>query len=292
MKNRVTILTDIPDWTQPTVEALGRLGWNVETVDVCDFDWTASEALSHWGLVFNRIAARPADDRPALLTKSRDLLAAVDLAGLRCLNGSRCHAIGASKGLQASLFASLSIPTPWTRTISQDDCEGTLAQMDSGFSLLIKPNVGGRGRGISSPQDVGPEAFALDGYAVLQEQIRSRDGRIHRVEMLGGEMLYEATAPLEPEGFDYCLAETEDASLTFTTEPSHQIASYCRRIAKAASLDLGSIEYLIDERGSPRFIDINPVSSWIPNLSRRLGWDPFERISDLLRGLPIGPKPC
>lgn len=116
VENRVTILTDIPDWTRSTAKALERMNWKVEVVDVSDFHWTASKGLSHLGIVFNRIAARPMDDDPALLTRTRDLLAAVDLAGLRCLNGSRCHAIGASKVLQASLFASLSIPAPWTRT--------------------------------------------------------------------------------------------------------------------------------------------------------------------------------
>ncbi|MEM6917253.1 MAG: hypothetical protein AAF491_11870, partial [Verrucomicrobiota bacterium] len=250
-----------------------------------DIDGTASSQLPGWRLLFNRIAARPAEDDLALFTKARDLLSAIDAANIPCLNGARCHAIGASKSLQASLLAECEVPVPWTHPVSALDWEETLAKVDSQRPLLIKPNAGGRGRGISSPEDVGPETFAPDGCAVLQERIESGDGRIHRVEMMGGEVLYEATAPLEAETFDYCLAGVDDAALTFTTEPLAEIVTYCRRAAKAASLDLGSIEYLIDEGGSPWFIDINPVSSFVPEVGTRLGHDPFEKISKLLRGL-------
>lgn len=283
LKNQVTILTDIPDWARTTVEALENLDWEVELIDIRSFDWTASEQLPDWGLVFNRIAARPADDERALLTKACDLLATVEVGDIPCLNRAGCHTIGVSKFLQASLLARIGLPTPWTQPVTPGDWQEKLAQVDADMSVLIKPDAGGRGRGISSPEDVGPETFAPDGRAVLQERIESGDGRIHRVEMLGGEILYEATAPLATERFDYCLAGAEEDSLTFTTELSEETVSACQRIAESALLDLGSIEYLIDEEGRLWFIDINPVSSYVPNVKERLGFDPFEKISELLQ---------
>lgn len=282
MKREVTILTDIPDWTGSTVEALENEDWAVKLIDILHWRWTASEGLPDWGLVFNRIAARPANDELGLLTQTRDLLTAIDLAGIPCLNGARCHAIGISKVMQASIFASCGAPTPRTHVVIPENLKEQLKRLAREFPLLIKPNVGGRGSGISSPENFQAETFALDGCAILQEQIQSGDGRVHRVEMLGGELLYEATVPLETDAYDYCLAGADEASLTVSEEVTEEVALHCRRIAKAASLDLGSIEYLIDKKGSPQFIDINPVSSFVPNLTERLGLDPFRKISELL----------
>lgn len=282
VKGKVTVLTDIPDWASTTVESLNDQGWMVEVVDVRQWNWIASERLPGWGLAFNRIAARPADADMGLLTKTRDLLAAVDLAGIPCLNGARCHAIGASKSSQASLFVNCGVPTPWTQLVSTDTLGEKLAGIDHDFPLLIKANVGGRGQGISSVEDIQEETFAADGCAILQERIETGDGRIHRVEMLGGKVLYEATIPLKPNAFDYCLSEANDDSLKVSTEVSEDVASHCQRIAERASLDLGSIEYLLDQRGVPRFIDINPVSSFVPNLGQHLEVDPFRMISELL----------
>ncbi|MEM1443493.1 MAG: hypothetical protein AAGF67_14200, partial [Verrucomicrobiota bacterium] len=155
MKHQVTILTDIPDWARTTVEALEHLDWEVELIDIRSFDWTASEQLPDWGLVFNRIAARPADDDATLITKACDLLAAVEVGGIPCLNGADCHAVGVSKFLQASLLSGIGLPTPWTQPVTPGDWQEILAKVDASMPVLIKPNAGGRGRGISSPEDVG-----------------------------------------------------------------------------------------------------------------------------------------
>jgi len=261
---------------------LQRFGWQVEIVDLRKFDWVPSRPLPEWKLVFNRIASRPADDDPALLTLARDLLGAIQLSGIPCLNGAGCHVVGASKLLQASLFAKLGVPTPWTLAVSPATLERKLAEFDGRFPLLIKSNTGGRGRGISSPHEVNAETFAPDGIAILQERITSGDGLIHRVEMIGAEVLYEADAPLHPNSFDYCLAGMEPSTLGFRREPPGGIASVCRRLASAAAMDLGSIEFLIDESGELQFIDLNPVSSLMPDAAARLGFDPTEKLDALL----------
>ena len=52
------------------------------------------------------------------------------------------------------------------------------------------------------------------------------------------------------------------------------------RIARAAGLDLGSVEVVIDDRdGTPRFYDINAMSNFAANPLNVLGWDPHDRMA-------------
>jgi hypothetical protein len=57
------------------------------------------------------------------------------------------------------------------------------------------------------------------------------------------------------------------------------------RIAVAAGMDVGGIEYMIDDRdGTPRFYDLNALSNFVANPREVLGWDPHEPFVDWLIG--------
>jgi hypothetical protein len=45
------------------------------------------------------------------------------------------------------------------------------------------------------------------------------------------------------------------------------------------------VELLIDDRdGTPRFYDVNALSNFVANPLDVLGWDPHERLVDMLAG--------
>jgi hypothetical protein len=55
------------------------------------------------------------------------------------------------------------------------------------------------------------------------------------------------------------------------------------RIARAAGLDLGGVEYLVSERdGRPYFYDVNALSNFVAEPLRVLGFDPTARLVDAL----------
>ena len=55
------------------------------------------------------------------------------------------------------------------------------------------------------------------------------------------------------------------------------------RIARAAGLDVGGIEVMIDDRdGTPKFYDINALSNFVAKPMDVLGWDPHEQLVDYL----------
>ena len=49
-------------------------------------------------------------------------------------------------------------------------------------------------------------------------------------------------------------------------------------------MEVGGVEVVIDDRdGIPRFYDIKDLSSLVANTLEVLGWDPHERLVDMLQ---------
>lgn len=65
--------------------------------------------------------------------------------------------------------------------------------------------------------------------------------------------------------------------------PPREIISQVERIAQHARLDVGGIEYLIDDRdGAVLFYDVNALSNFVADPVRVVGFDPFERLVSYL----------
>ena len=55
------------------------------------------------------------------------------------------------------------------------------------------------------------------------------------------------------------------------------------RISRAAHLDVGGIEFLVDDRdGRHYFYDINALSNFVADAENVIGFDPFVRLVDYL----------
>jgi len=56
-------------------------------------------------------------------------------------------------------------------------------------------------------------------------------------------------------------------------------------ISRAAGLDVCGIEYLVDDRdGRHFFYDVNALSNFVTDAPRIVGFDPFERLVDVIEG--------
>jgi hypothetical protein len=126
------------------------------------------------------------------------------------------------------------------------------------------------------------------------------------VEVLDGELLYAIRLLLAPGSFNLCPADycelpgTADGvsgrGLPITRfDPPDDVVDAVVRIAAAAGLDLGGVEYLVDARtGEPVFYDVNALSNFVANAPEVIGFDPFANLVDLiearagLAAVPIG----
>jgi len=65
--------------------------------------------------------------------------------------------------------------------------------------------------------------------------------------------------------------------------PPAEIIAQVERIAQAANLDIGGIEYLIDDRdGKHYFYDVNALSNFVADPVNVVGFDPWAKFVDYL----------
>ena len=66
-------------------------------------------------------------------------------------------------------------------------------------------------------------------------------------------------------------------------DPPREIIATAERIARRTGLDVGGIEFLIDDRdGKPYFYDVNALSNFVADARNVVGFDPHERLVDYL----------
>jgi len=94
-------------------------------------------------------------------------------------------------------------------------------------------------------------------------------------EVRGGGALAPQTA------FELCPAKP--AMQIEATHASAQVVAQALAISRAAGLDVCGIEFLVDQRdGQPYFYDVNALSNFVTDAPRVVGFDPFERLVDVI----------
>ena len=161
---------------------------------------------------------------------------------------------------------------------------------------MVKANIGGSGAGMvryDSLEELTADAadrstpVGVDGVALVQEYVPARDGRVIRCETLKGRFLYAIALNGAGSTFDLCPADVcmaDKPTITIEAyEPPAEIQEAVQNVAQASSLDVGGIEYMIDDRdGIARFYDINALSNFVANPVEVLGYDPHEKLVDFL----------
>ncbi|HTU12022.1 MAG TPA: alpha-L-glutamate ligase [Allosphingosinicella sp.] len=301
----LAILYEHPDWFKPLFAALERRGVAYAAIRLTDHHFDPADRSIPAPVVLSRVAMSGFLREPEHgIFYAQSLLAHWRDNGARVLNGADVLAVDSSKARQLSLIAGLGLAVPETRVVHRGR-DIMAAAEGMAFPLLLKANIGGSGAGIVRYD--GPAALAesvaerflpesVDKVLLVQDYVPARDGRILRLETLGGRFLYA----IEVEtggGFDLCPADAcvaapgRAAIRMAAVEPGPDLIDAAERIAQAAGLDVGGIEVVIDDRdGVPRFYDINALSNFVASPLDVLGWDPHERLVDFLEAAIAGAK--
>ncbi len=310
-KKPIAVYYEHPEWFRPLFAALDNRDLRYEKIDAVSDFYNPNENLNDkYALVFNRMSASAyLRNHGGAIFYTRGLLASLEQQNVRVINGYDAFEIEISKALQCALFDSLGIKYPQTRIINQAN-QATAAAQGLKFPIIVKPNIGGRGAGIvkfDTPEDlrnaVDADLFDLgiDSTALVQEFAPKKGGSIQRVETLGGKFLYALQVYPSGENFNLCQAEVcltdeqpNDAEICLTDAPAKnlrvenfspppEIIEAVERIVRKAKIDVGGIEYLIDERtGDALFYDINALSNFVTNGEELVGFDPHEKLVDFL----------
>ena len=311
----IAIYYEHPNWFRPLFHELDRRETPYVRVDAGQHRFDPSEPPRNGNrpaLVFNRMSPSAwKRGRSSAIFYTHDYLGHLEQQQINVFNGAAAYRFETSKALQVSLLKQLGLPVPRTRVVNHPSLLPMVAEGLT-FPLIVKPNIGGSGAGIrrfddflslvaasEDPQFEG----SLDGTILLQEYHPPKGKSIVRVETLEHKYLYGIRVHLGDEGgFDLCPADicrsTDGRELTsaacpvdavkkgLTVErfdpPSH-IVTAVERIAAAAHIDVGGIEYLESERdGQIYFYDINALSNFVAEPQTVLGFDPTSRLVDAL----------
>lgn len=307
----IAVLYEHPDWFRPLFTELERRGLPYERLAADAHAFDPSESELPYSLVFNR--ASPSAylrGNANSLFSTLHWLQHVERLGTPVVNGSAVYSLELSKATQLGLLSTLGLPYPASRVINNPALAPKAAE-GLRYPVLVKANIGGSGAGIvryDTPEALrdatarGEVQLGVDGVALVQESAPLRDGHITRVETLGGKFLYAINVYPATGSFDLCPA---DACQTTTgvelvrgacaidapksgmrvegTRPSDAIIAQVEAIARAAQLDVGGIEFLVDDRdGQPYYYDINALSNFVADAPNVVGFDPWLPLVDSL----------
>jgi glutathione synthase/RimK-type ligase-like ATP-grasp enzyme len=293
----LAILYEHPLWFEPLFGALERRGIDYLKVPLGDHRYDLAETTPA-PVVLSRLAMSGFLRQPEHpIFYAEALLDHWERGGATVLNGSRTVAIDSSKARQMSLIASLGHGSPATRVVHRV-ADLLSAAEGMAFPLLVKANIGGSGAGITryaSREDLarsideGSVPRSIDQVLLLQDYVPPAGGTILRIETLGGRYLYALEVESSGESFDLCPADAclaqpgRAATGMRAVEPAPDVIAAAEEIARAAKLDVGGVEVVIDARdGTPRFYDINALSNFVAKPLEVLGWDPHDRLVDML----------
>ena len=307
----IAIYYEQPNWFVPLFQQMDARGVAWLKLDARYHQYDAASSEQEYSLLFNRMS--PSAWQRGVghgIFYTINYLKHLEDKGVRVVNGSRAFTHETSKALQAALLERLGLPYPKARVINHPS-QAVAAGDAVGYPLIVKPNIGGSGAGIKrfssrdelrAAVDEGSLHFGIDNTALIQECFTPRDGIITRVEVLGGKYLYAIQIHITGETFDLCPADicknTKGEELTriacpvdapktgMTVEayeaPQRNIEEV-ERIMQNAGIEVGGVEYVIDERtGRLLYYDINALSNFVADPERMLGFNPYGRLADYL----------
>jgi hypothetical protein len=294
----IAVFYEHPQWFEPLFRALGRRGLDWRPISIQDHTFDPADTGVPAPVILNRLAMS------SFLRQSEHALfysvAVLDHwegLGARVINGPGVLAYDTSKARQLSLFRGCGLETPRTRVAHRRADVVRLAD-EIGYPVMVKINVGGSGAGMvryDSAEDLkaaaadGPTPLGVDGVALVQEYVPARDARVIRCEVLDGKLLYAIALNGAGSTFDLCPADVcmvDKPTVTIEAfQPPPEIALAVERVAVRAGLDVGGMEYMIDDRdGRPKFYDLNALSNFVANPLQVLGYDPHDVLVDYLIG--------
>jgi glutathione synthase/RimK-type ligase-like ATP-grasp enzyme len=308
----IGILDEHPEWSRRLLDELTRRGLSWEKIDHSIHAFDPRDRRPRHSVIVNRTSpSSHTRGHRGVLFYAEALLAHYEALGIPVVNPVAAYRYEKSKALQLELLERVGARYP--RSVVVNHPIQALAALDTlRLPVVVKPNVGGSGAGIVRVDSKAELEAALDrldlgpdGVALVQEYLEPVDNAIVRVEVLGGEYLYAIRIVRAAEAsFNLCPADicqtpaaepapavslaacpvAPPAGLTVTRfdAPTEAIETV-KRIARAGSIDVGGVEYLVSRAdGRIYYYDVNSTSNFVANAEAVLGFDPTARFADFI----------
>ena len=267
------------------------------TLDAASHSYDPAEESAPYSLVFNR--ASPSAYRAGIASRRFTRSSGCHLERLKVpvVNGASAYGMDTSKALQHEVFEELGAPYPATR-VANSPAAVMAAARRSPLSAARQGQRRRSGAGIERFDNetalaaaVAANAlnFGVDGV-VAGAGDGSASRRAHHTRGGPGRTSFYAinVFPAPDSLFNLCPADvcqtTDGRPLSRSAcaldapktgmrveraDPPREILAQVERIARQVSLDVGGIEYLVDDRdGQHYFYDINALSNFVADARR------------------------
>lgn len=313
MTKPIGIFYEHPEWFKKLFQRLDERGLSYEKLHAGYHNFNPTDTEAKYSVVLNRISSSSyLRGHGQGIFYSKAFMAYLEQTGVPVINGSKSTEIETSKALQLLLLSKLGLAYPKSIVVNHIS-QIIDAAKSLQFPIAVKPNIGGAGAGVirfnslaSLEEAVESDSIDLgiDQTALVQEFIPVRGGHINRVETLNGKFLYAIKVFTTGESFNLCPAEIcqvpepeqpqaiGDVCLTTAVKkglkveaftPPAEIIASVERIVKEANINVGGIEYMIDDRnGDILYYDINALSNFIADAENVIGFDPFTNLVDYI----------
>lgn len=307
----IAIYYEHPDWFKPLFTELEKRGLPFEKIDAVNHQFDISDSAKKYSLVFNRMSPSAyLRNGTQGIFYTQSYLKFLEDSGVKTINGYKAFLYETSKANQLSLIHKLGYKYPKAKVVNHTS---QLVRATHGlrFPIVVKANIGGSGAGIvkynsesSLAEDIMQNQidFGIDHTALVQEYIPARGGYITRVETLGGKFLYAIKVYTTGESFNLCPADicqtTDGKELVRNAcaldapktglkveayDPPPEVIHAVEKIVQSAGIDVGGIEYIIDDRdGEILYYDVNALSNFVADAVNVIGFNPHERLVDFI----------
>ncbi len=307
----IAIYHEHPDWFKPLFIELEKRGIPYERINPAQHHFDIADTSVRYSLFFNRMS-------PSAYLRNGEqgifftmgYLKHLENFGTRTINGYKAFGYEISKAQQLSLIKKLGFQYPKAKIVNHPS-QVMAAAEGLRFPLVVKANIGGSGAGITKYNaveslrvdvDTGSMDFGMDKTALVQEFIPARGGYITRVETLNGKFLYAIRVYTDGESFNLCpadICQTNDGKELMRNAcaidapknglrveaytPPPEVISAVEAIIQGAGIDVGGIEYIIDDRdGALLYYDVNALSNFVADAVNVIGFNPHEKLVDYL----------
>jgi len=304
----IGIFYEHPEWFKPLFAELERRNLPYVRINAAEHQFNPADTEVPYSIVVNRMSSSAyLRGHVQGIFHTANYLTHVESLGVPVINGVQAQTIESSKSKQLTLFASLGLPYPRTRVVNHVS-QILSAALSLRFPIVIKVNIGGSGAGITrfDTREGLQQALnnnqinlGIDYSALVQEFITAHEGHIVRIETLHGKFLYAIKVYTTGESFNLCPAEIcqvpdpTDAQACLTEapkkgirveayQPPAAIVEEVEKLVQTARLDVGGIEYLVDNKGQHYYYDINALSNFVADAVNIVGFDPYSYFVDYI----------
>ena len=283
---RICILNEQAEWDRALISELERQGFECDVWPLCNLHLSMLRQPQQSTVFLNRYS--PSSfwrGNGTAQGAAHSAITWLEAHGCTVINGRQALELEVSKVAQALACRSVGLRFPYTELVSGREAllratEGWGRSISRQSSpLVLKPNCGGSGNGVKrydtsqqlleALQQQKEKVSSPDGILLLQQFIAS--AFIHRLEFVGGKLLYAVKIRTEQGKFNHCPCEQDVSGACQLGQPPKfaideafpasegemLLVQALERMLRSYNVDIAGIEAIRDARERWWIIDCN-----------------------------------